>query len=156
MNGFRELNRASWTGVAALAALSLGLSSCSSLPNLGGPVRAPVTCTDFTVSIYFERDSVDITREAAAIMKAAGDRTKGCKVAQVDVLGLSDAVGDSQTNLAISQRRAANVTSALARRGFSKVEFKVGAAGDAGAETASGEARPLRRRVDVIFHQGPK
>ena len=151
MTGFRDFKIYGRTALIAAAVFSL--AACSSLPRLGGQVRAPVTCTDFTVSIYFERDSVDMTREAAATLKAATDRTKGCKVSQVDILGLSDSVGDSQTNLAISQRRAANVTTSLARRGFSNVEFQVGAAGDAGAETAAGDARPLRRRVDVIFHQ---
>jgi peptidoglycan-associated lipoprotein len=35
--------------------------------------------------------------------------------------------------------------------GFSNVDFDVGAAGDAGAMTNDGEARPLRRQADIRF-----
>jgi len=45
---------------------------------------------------------------------------------------------------------------ALAKAGFKQVEFDVAAAGDAGATTRGGEARPLRRRTDVRFDLAPR
>jgi outer membrane protein OmpA-like peptidoglycan-associated protein len=73
-------------------------------------------------------------------------------VASVDVLGLSDAVGAADANLELSKRRAQSVTAALTAAGLPAGEFRVGAAGQAGAVTADGKARPLRRRVDVVLH----
>jgi outer membrane protein OmpA-like peptidoglycan-associated protein len=72
------------------------------------------------------------------------------------VLGLADNVGAPDVNLALSKKRAAAVTDALAEVGFRNVEFDVAAAGDTGSITGSGEARPLRRRADVQFDlKGP-
>ena len=82
-------------------------------------------------------------------------RLKRCDVTGIDVVGLADAPGGPEINLPLSKARAEAVTALLGRRGFKDLEFRVAAAGDAGAQTASGEARPLRRRVDVTFHVSP-
>jgi len=47
------------------------------------------------------------------------------------------------------------VTAALSAAGLPAGEFKLSAAGEAGAVTSSGKARPLRRRVDVVLHLAP-
>ena len=49
-----------------------------------------------------------------------------------------------------------SVTAALARVGLSDVRFDTAAAGEAGSETRSGHARPLRRRADLTLHLAPR
>ena len=71
------------------------------------------------------------------------------------MLGLADATGEAQANLELSKRRAQSVSQALADAGLPAAEFKVSAAGQAGALTNDGRA-PLRRRTDVIFHLAPR
>ena len=151
------LGRSGWPIAAAAAVFAL--SGCQSLPRLPrfqqGLVATPPACADFAISIYFDAGSYRITREADALIRTAAARTRGCAVSTVDVVGLADAPGDPDANLALSKRRGDTVTEALARRGFGAVTFEVAAAGDAGAQTSSGAARPLRRRADVLFHVAP-
>lgn len=133
------------------------LAACQTAPNKQGPliVATPV-CADFTISIYFEAKSAKIGHDAGALIDAAMKRTRGCSVTGVSVLGLADAAGNPDANLILSKRRADAVMKAFARRGLTTVEFRLSAVGEAGAETKSGLAKPLRRRADVEFHvSGP-
>lgn len=118
-------------------------------------IQAPTACADFTFSIYFGSRSAAMTREAGDLIDAAAQRAKGCAVTGIVVVGLADALGSVDANLALSKRRADVVTRALHRRGFNTVAFQVGAAGDAGARNGVGEARPLNRRADVQVHLAP-
>ncbi|EJL37402.1 outer membrane protein/peptidoglycan-associated lipoprotein [Caulobacter sp. AP07] len=138
-------------GVVVAAGLVAGCASSPWPKSRSQIVTTAPACEDFAVQIYFERDSAEVTNEARSVLKSAGVLTKGCKVDSVRVLGLADAVGASDVNLALSKTRATAVTSALAKVGFRNVEFDVAAAGDTGSITGSGEARPLRRRADVKF-----
>ena len=132
----------------------LGLGGCSTMA--GGRehlVKAAPRCADQTVQIYFEQDSAEVTKEGRAVLAAAAAQSKACKVTSVDVIGLADNVGGSaDTNLDLSKRRAQAVTGALASVGLPAGEFKISAAGQAGAATADGRAKPLRRRADIVLH----
>ena len=137
---------------AAVAVLVLGLSACATVKSARDRiVRAPVRCTDQTVQIYFEPDSAEVTKDGRAVLQAAAGQAKGCKVASVSVLGLADAAGAPAANLELSKRRADAVAKALAATGLPAAEFDTAAAGQAGAVTASGDTRPLRRRADVTL-----
>ncbi len=140
--------------MTALLALSLG--ACATVQNARDRIvkRAPA-CADQTVQIYFEPQSAEVTKEGRAVLAAAAGDRKACKVTGVEVLGLADAAGTADANLALSQARAQAVTAALTATGLPAADFKVTAAGQAGATTAGGEARPLRRRVDVVMHLSP-
>lgn len=144
------LSKAVLIGTAALT-----LGGCGTVSGFYR-VAAPKTCQDLTVAIYFQRDSATVTREAKAVLKGAGDRARGCVLGEVDVLGLADATGDPDVNLDLSRKRAEAVRLAVIKLGFTTVNFKVGAAGEAGATTASGADRPLRRRADVTFRLKPR
>lgn len=135
--------------VAALAATA-ALGACSTLRD-SQVVRTPNRCVDQTVQIYFERFSSDLTPEGASVIKAAADAVRGCRIMGVDVLGLADAVGAPDANLELSEKRAQAVSRALTAAGLPAADMHLAAAGDAGALTASGKARPLRRRVDVTL-----
>lgn len=139
-----------------VAGVVLALAGCASSEGPWRTLRKPVaaaapTCTDFQSSVYFEQDSADLTQEARMLLASARTQARGCAVKSVRVVGLADAVGATEANLILSRRRAATVTSALAKAGFAKVEIDAVAVGDAGAVAASGAAAPLRRRADVLF-----
>ena len=134
------------------AVLAVALSGCSTMEKTREAiVRGPQLCTDQTAQIYFDADSADLTREGRAVIAAAANSAKGCKVERVDVMGLADATGAPAANLELSKRRAQSVTAALAAAGLPAAEFHVAAAGQAGAVTAEGAASPVRRRADVIL-----
>jgi outer membrane protein OmpA-like peptidoglycan-associated protein len=76
---------------------------------------------------------------------------KGCVVEKARVVGLADAVGASDVNLALSKRRAQSVTQALTKAGFAQVEIDQMSVGDIGATNTAGAAAPLRRRAAIFF-----
>lgn len=142
--------------VAACGGVVLALAGCAQTQGPWRTLRKPVaaaapSCADFQSSVYFEEDSAALTKEARMVLSGAQAQAKGCAVKSVRVIGLADAVGTSDANLALSRRRAQTVTSALAKAGFAKVEIDAAAVGDAGAVAASGAAAPLRRRADILF-----
>ncbi len=145
--------RAGHTAILILAVL--GGCQSPSLKPLTPSSNGP-NCADFTVQLYFESQSAVLTKEARAVIEDAVRRTRACHVIAIDVTGLSDANGGAAANLALSDQRAGAVTQALARRGLPPLVFRVVAAGDAGAVTASGLDKPMRRRADMVFHLGPK
>src|SRR5580693_7116981 len=123
---------------SALMLLSLslagGLGGCASM-STGREriVRTQPRCVDQTVQIYFEAFSAEVTKEGHAVITAAAAESRPCKVASVDVLGLSDNVGGTpDSNLDLSKRRAEAVTAALADAGLPVGEFKVVAVGEKG------------------------
>lgn len=144
-------------GTASVAiVMVLALGACASrLTGRDRIVKAAPHCVDQTVQIYFEPESAEVTREGRAVLRAAAAQSKPCKVASVDVLGLADGTGAASANLDLSKRRAQSVTAALSAAGLPVGEFKVSAAGQAGAVTADGAAKPLRRRADVVLHLSP-
>jgi outer membrane protein OmpA-like peptidoglycan-associated protein len=139
--------------IAAGLSASVALAGCASVKTARERiVRAPARCVDQTVQIYFEPGAAEVTNEGRAVIRAAADGARGCTVRAVEVIGLTDAAGAPGANLELSKRRAQSVTAALASAGLPAAEFRVAAAGEAGAVTVDGKAAPLRRRADVILH----
>lgn len=140
---------------AAVAAMTAAttLGGCATVQDARARlVRAPARCVDQTVQIYFEPQSAALTREGRLVIDQAAADARGCRVTAVDVVGLADAAGAPDANLELSRRRAEAVAQALAANGLPPAEFRVGAAGQAGAVTPDGRAAPLRRRADVTLH----
>jgi peptidoglycan-associated lipoprotein len=140
--------------VTALALIAASAAACSHIhmPLTRAQIeKTPNPCVDFTASLYFERSSAKVTREAKDVLQGARAQTKGCLVSGVEVVGLADAVGAPDANLELSKKRALSVTAALAHAGFRDVTISAVAVGEAGSANAAG-AVPLRRRADVIFH----
>jgi peptidoglycan-associated lipoprotein len=154
--GSRRRVRMKTTKIIVLTGALVALAGCATSESPWRVQRKPVAaaapaCADFQSSVYFEQDSADLTQEARTLLANAKTQAHGCAVKSVRVIGLADAVGTTEANLILSRRRAATVTSALAKVGFSKVEIDAVAVGDTGAVAASGAAAPLRRRADVLF-----
>jgi outer membrane protein OmpA-like peptidoglycan-associated protein len=136
---------------AAIAAIAAALCACATTERRQEIVRAPSLCGDRTVQVYFEPQSSDLTREGRDVIVAAAQAARSCRVAGVEVIGLTDAVGAPDANLELSRRRAASVAAELRADGLPAAEFKVAAAGQAGAVTPDGKAAPMRRRADIVL-----
>jgi outer membrane protein OmpA-like peptidoglycan-associated protein len=136
---------------ATLAVVAASLCACET-PQREHLVRAPIRCADQTVQVYFEPQSSELTREGRDVIRAAAQSARSCKVTGVDVVGLADAAGGPAVGLEVSQQRAASVAGALREAGLPAADFKVAAAGQAGAVTAEGKAAPMRRRADIVLH----
>jgi outer membrane protein OmpA-like peptidoglycan-associated protein len=135
----------------------LGASGCATVQQARARlVKTPPHCVDQTVEIYFAADQAELTPEGRMVISQAASGARACKVTAVEVLGLADGAGQPGANLELSRRRAQSVATALAANGLPAAEFKVSAAGQAGAITAGGQAAPLRRRADVTLHLAPR
>ena len=135
--------------ILALPLAVLVLAGCAGAP-LGRKAIAP-SCADFSFPIYFETSSDQLTAAARLVTADAVARVKGCRVGEVMVLGLADADGAAQRNLALSRRRADTVAKALKAGGLPAPVFDIEAAGENGALTAAGRPEPLRRRTEVVI-----
>ncbi len=118
-------------------------------------VRAPVSCQDVTIPIYFEPDEAVVTPEGRRVIASQAAQAKRCHVESVRILGLADAAGDPAANLALSRARAASVSEALVKAGLPAAELDLTAVGQAGAVTADGQVRPVRRRADITLKLTP-
>ncbi|MDP3490437.1 MAG: OmpA family protein [Phenylobacterium sp.] len=108
-------------------------------------------CEPVTAEIYFEPNSAELGPEARGLISATAERSDGCKVESVEVLGLADATGAADMNQALSEARATAVTAALAQAGLPAAAFNTQAAGQLNAVTADGVDRPMRRRVEIVL-----
>jgi peptidoglycan-associated lipoprotein len=138
--------------IVAGLGLALGLGGCASMKRTrDAVVRAPVTCQDVTIPIYFEADQAQLTPEGRRVIASEASQAKRCAISSVRVVGLADAAGDPAANLELSKARAASVTDALMKAGLPAAEFDLAAVGQAGSVTADGKIRPVRRRADIVL-----
>jgi peptidoglycan-associated lipoprotein len=148
------MNESSVRAGLAMTAV-LGLAACAAQrPAPARPAApAPVgqVCTDFSFPIYFETGSDQLTAPARQVVADAAERVRGCVFGRIDVVGLADADGTANRNLALSRRRAASVARALAAGGLPRPEFDIDAVGQVGAVTGRGQSEPLRRRAEVVI-----
>ena len=140
------------TTMTSVLVLALAASGCANTKTTRALIeQAPAACEDITIPIYFEADVSALTPEGRRVIASEAQRAKGCTVESVRVLGLADAVGEPAANLELSKKRAASVADALGKAGLPAASYDVAAAGAAGAVTASGEVRPVRRRADITL-----
>lgn len=144
------------TAASVAVAAVLGSAGCATVQQARARlVRAPARCVDQTVAIYFAPDQAELTPEGRMVIAQAASTARACKVTSIEVLGLADSAGQPGANLELSRKRAQSVTAALTANGLPAADFKMTAAGQAGATTAGGQAAPLRRRADVTLHLAP-
>jgi len=140
-----------------LAVAAVGLAGCATVRTARDRIVQPAAiCEDRSVQVYFEVDSAELTPESRAVISEAAAAARSCAVGSVEVLGLADAAGAPGANMDLSKRRAQSVTAALASAGLPAAEFRIAAAGQAGATTVAGQNAPLRRRAEVVLHLKPR
>ena len=141
----------------AVVGLIVGATACASKQEetTRPQLVADLSCQDTTFPIYFEKGSTALKPEAAELLRESARQSRRCSVKEVLVLGLADADGPANRNLALSRQRATSVAAALAAQGLPAPRFDLEAAGDSGAITPSGTPEPLRRRAEVVIRLGP-
>jgi len=150
------MTRSITTTVGWAAAAAVALSGCATMQAARTRlVRAPARCVDQTVQVYFSPDQAELTPEGRMVITQAAAQTRGCRVSAVEVVGLADAAGAPGANLELSRRRAQSVAAALTSAGLPAADFRVAAAGEAGAVTADGRHAPLRREAVVTLRLSP-
>ncbi|MEI9964027.1 MAG: OmpA family protein [Caulobacteraceae bacterium] len=141
------MNHRTRPGVAFAVLAAAALSGCASVDRLR--VRGVSPCRTTTATLYFDAGADDLSPPAQAVVAATAHQLKGCRVQELQLLGLADPAGVPQTNLELSQRRAEHVLAAFVKAGLPVPKYTLTAAGANGSVTASGEVEPVRRRVDV-------
>jgi outer membrane protein OmpA-like peptidoglycan-associated protein len=138
------------TGAIAAAALGMGaLAGCSSVSGLETEARvlAQPACSDFFFPIYFKERRSEVPAAARRVIAASGQRSRGCRIAEVKVVGLPDPKAPPEAKLVLAHDRSTRVVEALKAAGFPEPVFQLSALGDAAAN-APGATLP-RRRADV-------
>jgi outer membrane protein OmpA-like peptidoglycan-associated protein len=147
------------TGMAFGALFAIGACASNGQKPLklapAAQAAAP-SCADFSFPIYFEKGSDQLTAAARAVLDSSAALARACTIGKVEVLGLADADGPANRNLALSRRRATHVAGALAADGLPAPVFDIEAIGEAGAKAVDGKPEPLRRRTEVVIHALPK
>ncbi len=106
-----------------------------------------------TTGIYFNTDRADIRPESYAIIKSVADYLKENPEVKIQIIGHTDAQGENDYNLLLSERRAQAVIQALVQQ-FGIAESRLSALGKGEAEpvddNATEKGRANNRRVEFI------
>ncbi len=110
--------------------------------------------------VFFAFGQSDLTPAASTVLAEVADRLRTQAVGTVSVVGHTDAVGDDESNLVLSQRRAATVVTDLKAR-LTGTGLTLTASGKGEAEPVAPNALPdgsdnpdgrrQNRRVTVTF-----
>lgn len=139
--------------VAAFAAGAM--SACATAPTDEAD-RAPfdpAVCYERNFSVYFDGDSTELTPLAREVIDLQSAAVEGCRIAEVRIIGLTDAGGSHETNREISVRRAEVLADYLATRAsWPRSRTELLAAGESGAVTQDGLNVPMRNRARIIVN----
>jgi OOP family OmpA-OmpF porin len=115
------------------------------------PAQAPEPIGPFIV--YFDWDSAEITREAAAILDEAAAAYKSATPVRVTLRGHTDTSGSNSYNERLSERRSTAVRNALISRGVPETAIRQSSFGEErpAVGTGDGVREPLNRRVEINF-----
>ncbi len=106
--------------------------------------------------VYFNTGQSILSRESTSTVVQAADafKTGG---ASVNVTGHADTVGDANSNLQLSQHRAASVKDGLVRNGVPSAAIQVMGNGEQGlpVQTADNVSEPRNRSVDIVVAMRP-
>jgi outer membrane protein OmpA-like peptidoglycan-associated protein len=133
-----------------LAAAALAACTTTEAEQSAAAPFDPAACYTRDFSVYFDGLDTELSREARAVIDAAGESLRGCRIEHVRIVGLADARADEDTSETVSHRRAAAIAEHLERHlRWPRATFELLATGDRGAVTQEGLARPMRRRGHV-------
>jgi outer membrane protein OmpA-like peptidoglycan-associated protein len=141
--------------VVYLGAAGLLITSCSNTDRHAATAAAAPVCQDVTFPVYFAEWSDQLTDTAKQVLVTAARQVRGCKIAYVSVIGLTDAKGAPADNLELSKRRAQVVASTLQNAGLPQPKFEIRGLGELGSVTPHGKDVPMRRETEVAIHALP-
>lgn len=104
-----------------------------------------------TLDVHFDTGKATIRPESATTLDQAAAMLKQAASVQAEVAGHTDNVGQSSTNLTLSQQRAESVRDALVQRGVDASRLSAKGYGDTApvADNRSDEGRAANRRVEI-------
>jgi outer membrane protein OmpA-like peptidoglycan-associated protein len=123
-------------------------------------VTDTATIVDLPADALFEFDKADLTPGAETELQKAAELIRKAPPGAIEVIGHSDAKGDDDYNLRLSERRAQTVADWFARQvGVRQRAFRVSGKGETGPiapnQTADGKddaaGRARNRRVEVVL-----
>ena len=140
------------------AAEDAGSAPCSAAPG-GEPETGPQPPPDreaaaepMTVTVYFDFDRADLTRDAVKQLNAVTDAAAGKTIEHILIAGHADSAGGEQFNQRLSLLRADAVRELLMSNGVARDIIFIRGLGetDPAEKTGDGERNPLNRRA-LIF-----
>lgn len=99
-----------------MTALGLGVTACTTM-NKADDMRLSELCEARSFAVFFETGSSDLDNDAEATLSAVSSAYDDCDLFRLEVVGYADSVGESEANLALSDRRADAVLAELNDRG---------------------------------------
>ena len=119
-------------------------------------LRATTESESIEYKIYFDRNSTDITDEAAQVLNSFITQEKN-RTTGVSIFGFTDRSGSAAYNQQLALQRATNVRSYLIQNGldFTKIRTLSGLGEDAAAAVMPDEASDAQQRVVVLFAAQP-
>lgn len=146
-------------GLAVILVAAATLAGCAATPGTrerSELVVEPDACAPKRFDIYFADGEAGLTEAARTAIGLNATQLQGCRIRNVNVIGLTDSRGGPTANLDLSERRARAVTEALEAAGWPAPVFNLIVAGESGSTTPSGVSEPMRRRTEVLVDAGPR
>jgi peptidoglycan-associated lipoprotein len=110
-------------------------------PNFAG-------CHNRSVDVYFEEWNSELNTHSRALLRTLQESLRPCHINGVRIVGMADAVGDSEANIEVSRKRSELIARFLQDGGWRRSKFDVVAIGERGA-VVNGSEKLMRRRATV-------
>lgn len=119
-------------------------------------LRATQEAESIEYKIYFDRNSAEVTDDAARVLKSFIAQEKN-RTTGVSIFGFTDRSGSAAYNQQLALQRATNVRSYLIQNGldFTKVKALSGLGEDAAAAVLPDNAADAQQRVVVLYAAQP-
>ena len=106
-----------------------------------------------TAKINFESGNASITEDSISLIQNITNTAKRCPDAKFEVAGHTDSIGTTESNMALSQRRAMAVVEAVMQLGLSADRFTARGYGakQAIADNTNAEGRAANRRIEFTI-----
>lgn len=121
------------------------------LLSFAGPALAALPKPPAQFILYFEHDSIDLTKESLAVLQKVFETIRSRAPLDVSVVGHTDTVGKKEYNYALSLKRAKAVASILRGKGVDPSILQITSHGKDNPLVPTGDqvSEPRNRRVEI-------
>jgi hypothetical protein len=143
--------------LVAIAGAALLLAACDSAPQaVTAPPPAPPAAAAPTYMVFFDWDRSDLSNQALATIRQAGNAWKSGGSPRITAIGHTDTSGPQDYNMALSLRRATAVKNALIQQGVAPTAIDTVGKGESEllVQTGDGVREPQNRRVEITGFAG--